>query len=273
MKLLVYTRTTGFRHPSIYMAIPTIQSLAESAGIAVEFTEDPTRFTHTGLAEFDVVAFVNTTGQVLDTAAQRSAFEGFIRNGGGFVGVHSAADTEYDWPFYAELIGAYFMAHPVLDQPGTLLLEDPSHPTLDFLRSDRWPILLEEFYSFRSNPRAKVRVLMRLDESDNILLNPNTSCNPAGPSFPLGYDAYMGDHPMSWCHDNLGGRAWYTALGHGLQMYADSDFRQHLLRGILTAGRRVAADCTPLPAPAQVPAYRPPELRQCYELLLPQLND
>lgn len=272
LKLLVYTRTTGFRHPSISLAIPTLQSLADSAGFAVEFIEDPLRFTPAALSEFDVVAFVNTTGQVLDTPAQRRAFEGFIRNGGGFVGVHSAADTEHDWPFYAELIGAQLMAHPVLSQPGTLLLEDPTHPTLDFLSANRWPLVLEEFYSFSSNPRSKARVLMRLDETDNIFLNPNSSCAPSSPTFPAGFDAYMGDHPMSWCHDNLGGRAWYTALGHGLHMYADAEFRQHLLRGILTAGRRIPADCSPLPAPVGLPEYRPPELRPCYELVLPTLN-
>lgn len=272
LKVLVYTRTTGFRHPSIFAAIPAIQSLADNAGFEVKFSEDPTGFTSANLAEVDVVAFVNTTGQVLDTRAQRQAFETFIRNGGGFVGVHAAADTEQDWPFYSELIGARFMTHPVLQQPGTLILEDPSHPTLDFLGDSRWPLLLEEFYSFSSNPRSKVRVLMRLDESDNLFLNPNTSCDPSGPTFPQGFDAYMGDHPMSWCHDNLGGRAWYTALGHGAHMYVDSEFRQHVLRGILTAGKRIPANCTPLPAPAGLPEYRPPELRACYELVLPPLN-
>lgn len=251
-KMLVYTRTASFRHASIPTAIQTIRDLGAANGFGVDATEDPAAFTDANLARYDVVAFVSTTGEILDDL-QQAAFERWVQAGGGFVGVHSAADTEYEWPFYAQLIGAYFRNHPVLPlgnaggpgvQPGDLHVEATDHPAVAHLPSP-WTVS-DEFYSFRSNPREHVRVLLTIDE-DSYMQDPNTSNLPTSPSFPLGETGTMGDHPMSWCHDNSGGRAWYTALGHSEHMYAMPEYRTHLLNGILTAARRVAADCAPRP--------------------------
>lgn len=240
-KVLVYTRTASFRHRSIPDAIAGIQSLGAENGFGVDATEDPATFTDAALAQYAVIAFVNTTGTVVDTPEQRAAIEHFIRRGGGFVGVHSAADTEYDWPFYGELVGAYFKNHPIL-QYGGFVNEAPDHPATAHFE-DRFTIY-DEFYAFQRSPRPEVRVLLSIDEN-TYLQNPNTSNLPTSPTFPVGETGTMGDHPMSWCHDRLGGRAWYTELGHSPYLYTYADYRQHLLNGILTAARRVEADCSP----------------------------
>ncbi len=268
-KVLVYSRTTGFRHTSIEVGQQVITLLGEGNDFSVDISEDPAVFTVENLKQYAVVVWLNTTLTVLDTAEQRAAFEDFIAGGGGYVGIHSAADTEYDWPFYEQLVGAHFLAHPVLNQPGRLQVEAPDHPSVAHLGGE-WFIPLEEFYSFRSNPRGQTRILLNIDES-SYTRQPNTSCDPTGATFPQGYAANMGDHPISWCHDNLGGRAWYTALGHSEYLYLDADYQQHILVGILTAARRVAADCALRPAPENTPAFIQPELQGCENLVVPGL--
>jgi type 1 glutamine amidotransferase len=251
-RMLVYTRTAGFRHESIANGIETIQALGADNHFTVDATEDPEAFNDDNLKKYDVVGFINTTGDVLDDT-QQAAFERYVRGGGGFVGVHSAADGEYDWPFYGELVGAYFKNHPITVlyfqgnfndlgvQPGNLIVEAAEHPAVAHLPSP-WRVS-DEFYSFRTNPRDRVRVLMSIDEG-SYLQDPNTSHLPISPGFPGTIQSgSMGDHPMSWCHDNLGGRAWYTALGHSASLYSDPNFQAHLLNGILTAARRIDADC------------------------------
>lgn len=240
-KVLVYTRTAGFRHRSIPDGIEAFRSLGDEHGFAVDTSEDPTVFSDANLAQYQVLAFVNTTGTIVDTPEQRAAIERFIGGGGGFVGIHSAADTEYDWPFYGELVGAYFRNHP-LQQYASMITEAPDHPATAHF-PERWTIY-DEFYSFQTNPREKVRVLLSIDES-SYLQNPNTSQLPTSPTFPAGETGTMGDHPMSWCHDRLGGRAWYSALGHAPYLYTYPEYRQFLLNGILTAARKVEADCAP----------------------------
>ena len=240
-KLLLYTRTGGFRHTSIPFAIDAIRGLGAENDFSVDATEDPNAFTDDNLKQYQVIVFANTTGEILDDA-QQAAMERFVAGGGGFVGVHSAADTEYEWPFYGRLIGAYFRNHPV-QQLGVFVNEAPDHPATAHLPA-RW-LIFDEFYSYRSNPRPDVRVLLSIDES-TYLQDPNTSHLPTPEGeFQEGETGTMGDHPMSWCHDNLGGRAWYTELGHSEYLYLLPDYRQHLLQGILTAARRVAADCAP----------------------------
>lgn len=248
-KMLVYTRTASFRHDSIPTAIEAIRQLGSANNFSVDATEDPTAFSDANLAQYAVVAFVSTTGEILDDT-QQAAFERWVTAGGGFVGVHSASDTEYDWPFYGELVGAYFKNHPVFPvwaeggpgvQPADFNIEAPDHPAMAHLPQP-WNVS-DEFYAFRENPRGRVRVLMSIDEN-SYNQDPNTSNLPTSPTFPLGETGTMGDHPMSWCHDNKGGRAWYTALGHSVHMYAIPEYLDHLLNGILTAARRVEADCT-----------------------------
>lgn len=235
-RVLLFTRTTGFRHASIPVAIETITALGREHGFDVHATEDPTAFSHRGLAPYAAVVFANTTGDVLE-GSQRAALARFVRRGGGWVGVHSAADTEYSSRFYTRLLaGGRFLAHPV-QQPGTLVREATHRSTRHL--SERWTVPLEEFYSFTSSVRGRSKVLLSIDES-TYLQDPNTSNLPTGPEQPLpqpGVSGVMGDHPMAWTHRVGRGRSWYTALGHEIGMYYDEAYRQHLLGGLLTAVR------------------------------------
>jgi type 1 glutamine amidotransferase len=265
-KMLLFSKTAGFRHASIEVGVQTIQQLAADNDFSVDHTEDASQFNVDNLAQYEVVGFLNTTLDVLN-AEQEAAFEEYVHSGGAYIGIHSAADTEHDWPFYGEVVGAQFLAHPVLNQPGTLRIEDPGHPSVAHV-GNPWQIPFEEFYSFKTNPRGSVRVLASIDES-SYLQGPNTSCDPTGPTFPQGYDGKMGDHPISWCHDKFAGRAWYTALGHEAYLYLLPEFQQHLLNGIFTATRRVEASCAVNGKPAEVPAYIEPVLVGCETTLLP----
>jgi glucose/arabinose dehydrogenase/type 1 glutamine amidotransferase/PKD repeat protein len=220
---LVFSKTAGFRHDAIADGIAAIQALAAQHGFNVDLTEDSNQFTDANLAQYDVVVWLNTTGDVLNNT-QQGAFERYIRAGGGYAGVHSASDTEYGWPWYGGLVGAYFNNHPA-PQTATIKVEDPAHPSTAHL-GPTW-VHFDEWYNFRANPRGNVHVLASLDE---------TSYNP-------GQGAMGPEHPIAWCHDYDGGRSWYTGLGHTRESYSDPAFRQHLLGGIQTAAGVVPADC------------------------------
>jgi type 1 glutamine amidotransferase len=209
-RVLVFSKTAGFRHESIPAGIQAIRELGAAHGFAVDTTEDASAFAPANLARFQAVVFLNTSGDILDPD-QQSAFESYIRDGGGFAGVHGAADTEYSWPFYGALVGAYFDSHPAI-QTAALTVEDRTHPATVHL-SPTWS-RTDEWYNYRTNPRASVHVLITLDES----------------SYSGGT---MGaDHPLAWWRAYQGGRCFYTGLGHTIESYAEPAFRAHLLGGI-----------------------------------------
>lgn len=208
--VLVFSKTAGYRHDSIAAGIAAVTALGEQAQFRVDATEAAGAFTDENLNRYRVVVFLNTTGDVLDTD-QQSAFERFIGRGGGFVGVHSASDTEYDWPWYGSLVGAYFKSHPRI-QPATLKVVDATHPStvhlpVEWKRTDEW-------YNFRDDPAAHGRALLVIDET----------------SYSGG--TMRTHHPMAWCQEYDGGRAWYTALGHTIETYSEPLFLAHLLGGI-----------------------------------------
>jgi cytochrome c len=213
-KVLVFSRTAGYRHDAIGPGIEAIRGLGASNGFAVEASEEPSLFNDAQLGEFDVVIWLSTTGDVL-TRDQQAAFERYIRAGGGWIGVHAAADTEYDWAWYGQLLGggAYFISHPAI-QTVTLNVEQASHSSTAHLPATFQ--LQDEWYNFRVNPRSAVNVLMTLEEA----------------SYQPGANAMGADHPIAWYHEFEGGRAWYTALGHRQELYRDAMFTRHLLGGI-----------------------------------------
>lgn len=216
--ILVFTRTEGFRHDTIPLAVETLRALAGEAGLAVEHGEDPAAFAPERLARYRAVAFALTTGNLLDEA-QRAAFEAYVRDGGGFLSLHSAADTGHDWPFYGELVGAWFRSHPPGLQRARVRFEDPA------VEAAHGPWRIEdELYDFHRNPRPWVRVIATLHER----------ADGGGTG---------ADHPIAWCHERLGGRAWYSGLGHDAALYADPVFRAHLLAGLrYVAGTVVRCD-------------------------------
>ncbi|GIF46109.1 glucose/arabinose dehydrogenase [Asanoa ferruginea] len=212
--VLIFSKTAGFRHDSIPAGIAAIQQLGAQNNFTVEATEDANQFTAANLARFQAVIFLSTTGDVLN-AAQQTAFEGYVRAGGGYAGIHAAADTEYDWPWYGNLVGAYFLQHPAIQQV-TVRIEDGSHPSTAGLPTN-W-VRTDELYSYRTNPRANVHVLANLDESTYT-------------------GGGMGDHPIAWCRAYDGGRTWYSGLGHTQESYTEANFRTHLLGGIRYAAQ------------------------------------
>ncbi|MEU5965817.1 ThuA domain-containing protein [Micromonospora parva] len=221
--VLVFSKTAGFRHDAIPVGIQTIRDLGAANNFTVTATEDAAAFTTSNLNQYEAVVFLNTTGDVLN-ASQQTAFESYIGSGRGYVGVHAAADTEYDWPFYGNLVGAWFASHPAIQQ-ANMKVEDRGHAATGHLpqtwtRTDEW-------YNYRTNARSSAHVLATLDES---------SYSGGG----------MGaDHPLSWCKSYSGGRSFYTGAGHTQASYAEPAFRNHLLGGIRYASGRSKADCRP----------------------------
>ncbi len=226
MRVLVFSKTAGFRHDSIPDGIAAIRQLGQQNSFDIDATEDAAAFTDANLARYQTVIFLSTTGDILNDT-QQAAFERYIRGGGGFAGVHSATDTEYDWAWYGGLVGAYFQSHPAI-QRASIRIADSSHPSTAGLpaaweRNDEW-------YNFRLNPRGRVKTLATLDET-----------------------TYQGgsmgaDHPIAWCQLYDGGRAWYTAGGHTRESYAEPLFRQHLLGGIQFTARIKDGACAALTA-------------------------
>jgi type 1 glutamine amidotransferase len=217
-RVLVFTKTAGWRHDSIPTAIAALQRLGAQEDLAVDHSEEPGDFNDKNLQRYRAVIFANTTGDVLD-AAQQAAMENFVRAGGGYMGVHSAADTEYDWPWYGQLMGAWFKGHPPGLQTTKVMFEHEGIASA----APAW-VVTDEMYNYRSNPRNAVRVTATVDERD--------------------YEGgTMGaDHPIAWCHRYDGGRAWYTGLGHDIKLYADPQFEAQLRRGLRYAAG-MSPDC------------------------------
>ncbi|MEE6283178.1 ThuA domain-containing protein [Georgenia sp. MJ170] len=222
---LVFSKTAGFRHDSIEAGVEAIEQLGEDNGFSVDHTEEAADFTTENLSQYDVVVWLSTTGDVLN-GTQQTAFESYIQNGGGYAGIHAASDTEYDWEWYGDLVGAYFSGHPPGTPDGTVVVEDHAHPSTEHLPA-RWD-RTDEWYSFRDNPRGDVHVLASLDES----------------TYDAGGNAMGDDHPIAWCHDYDGGRSWYTGGGHTDESFAEPAFLTHVLKGLQTAAGVVGADCT-----------------------------
>jgi cytochrome c len=208
-KVLVFSKTAGFRHGSIASGIKAVEKLGLENNFKVDATEDASFFTEEKLSQYSVVIFMNTTGDILD-AVQQADFERYIQAGGGFVGVHAATDTEYGWPWYNKLVGAYFKGHPK-QQVGTLNIIDKNHASTKLLETS-W-IKKDEWYNFKEiNP--EINVLIEIDEK----------------SYEGGENGEH--HPISWYHDYDGGRSFYTEMGHTDVTFENPTFLTHLLGGI-----------------------------------------
>lgn len=210
-KVLIFAKTAGYHHNSIAVGIPAIQKLGAENKFAVDTTTDASKFTTQNLKQYKAVIFLNTTGDVLNDEQQK-VFEQYIKSGGGFMGVHAATDTEYDWPWYGNLVGAYFGGHPA-QQTATLNIVDQKtnatkHLPNPWVRKDEW-------YSFKWMAQGLHELIVIDEKSYNI--------NKIPP---------MEHHPMAWYHAYDGGRAFYTELGHTDESYADPLYLQHILSGI-----------------------------------------
>ena len=215
-KVLVFSKTSGFYHESIPDGIQAIIDLGKQNGFLVDTTKNAEMFTEELLKEYNAVIFLSTTGDVLNNS-QQAEFERYIQAGGGFVGIHAAADTEYDWNWYGKMVGGYFVDHPGINDPhpnvqqGDLDVIDKTNPSTSFL-PEKWT-RTDEWYSYK-NFNSEVNVLITLDEN----------------SYQGGKD--MGKHPIAWYHEYDGGRAFYTGGGHTRASYKEELFLKHVLEGI-----------------------------------------
>ncbi|KIO77770.1 Crp/Fnr family transcriptional regulator [Pedobacter lusitanus] len=208
-RILVFSKTAGFRHSSIPTGKAAILKLGKEHNFDVDTTENAAVFNEKTLKKYAAVVFLQTTGNILNDQ-QKASFEKYIKSGGGFAGIHAATDTEYEWPWYGKLVGAYFVSHPA-QQVATLNVTDRSHRSTKHLpaiweRKDEW-------YNFK-NIGDDLKVLITIDEN----------------SYKGGINGAV--HPMAWYHEYDGGRAWYTELGHTEESYTDPNYLEHLLGGI-----------------------------------------
>jgi len=214
-RALVFSKTAGFRHQSIPEAVAALKKMGQTHVFNVYTTEDAGAFNDDNLAKYDVVILTSTTGTIFNDE-QKAAFQRFVQSGKGVVGIHSATDTEYEWPWYNKMIGAYFLAHPQ-QQTVRLEVKDKTHPA-SFHLPDTW-LWTDELYEFRDiNP--DIKVLINADESSYKVAKGNGD-----------------NHPMAWYHEYDGGRVFYTALGHVESAWEDPDFLKHVYGGIWYAAK------------------------------------
>ncbi len=209
ISILVFSKTAGFRHASIPDGIKAIQIMSKKNGWQVDATEDASVFNESSLQQYNVIIFLSTTGDILDDAQQLEMTR-WIQAGGGFVGIHAATDTEYEWPWYNDLAGAYFTSHPkiqeaVIDRVDSTFIATKHLP-------ERWK-RTDEWYNFKSI-KSHISVLLNLDES----------------SYEGGKNGE--NHPVAWYHAFDGGRSFYTALGHTSESFIEPLFLEHLKGGI-----------------------------------------
>jgi type 1 glutamine amidotransferase len=226
-RVLVFSRTLGYRHASITNGIVALRELGRQNSFTVDATEEPTVFGPTNLARYAAVVFLSVTGDVLNSD-QEGELKSYVSGGGGFIGIHGAAfgplACEDQWGWYGDMFCCAFKNHSAV-VPGVLHLEDAAHPANAGL-PERWA-RSEEWYNFSGTPRGCARVLATVDET-----------------------TYRGgtmgqDHPIVWCRQVGQGRMWYTAMGHTESSFDEPLLRQHLLNGILIATARKPADFSP----------------------------
>jgi uncharacterized protein len=223
-KALLVTTTRGWHHESVHKGVLALQQLGVRNNFDVSLLQDPEGFTDKNLKQYKVVIFLNTTGDILDSAQQK-VMERFIQAGNGFVGIHSAADTEYDWGWYGQLVGRMFLIHPVI-QTATVRLTAEEFPGLQGFSGNR--IWTDEWYEFGPEKTPGLTYVLTVDEKTYNPAVEWKNRNRRGVG--------MGEfHPVAWYHLFDGGRAFYTALGHLPAIYDDTDYLNHLYAAIFWA--------------------------------------
>ncbi|MBI1781760.1 MAG: ThuA domain-containing protein [Sphingobacteriales bacterium] len=221
-KALLVTTTRGWHHESLHYGVVALNKLATQNNFDLVLMQDPNSINDKYLADFQVVIFLCTTGDIFDSAQQK-VFERYIQSGKGYVGVHSASDTEYDWDWYNKLVGRMFHIHPAI-QTARLQVLNSSFPGMtSFTNNQLWT---EEWYEFGPEKISGLNYLLSVDEKT---YNPVTNW---GVKKGNGMGAL---HPISWYHEFDGGRSFYTALGHMPTDFENESFLNHLYGGIYWA--------------------------------------
>ena len=221
LRILVFSKTASYRHQSIVAGKGALFQLARQRGFEVDTTENADAFSAQTLRHYDALVFLCTSGEVLNDA-QQEAMRGFIQAGGGFVGIHSAADTEYEWEWYGKLVGAYFNGHP--NNPNVreavMTVTEKQHAATAHLPAT-WK-RMDEWYDYKAM-QPDLKVLITVDETSYKRADENPQREP---------------HALAWYHEFDGGRAFYTGLGHTSESYAEPLFLEHVYGGIKYAAGR-----------------------------------
>lgn len=223
VNVLVFSKTSGFRHESISSGLKMLYDQSKKQNWIITATENSGLLRDAFLSNFDVVVFLNPSGDAIDTEGQ-TAFEKFMKSGKGFVGIHAAADCEYEWPFYGKLVGGYFKTHPA-SQEATVVFENLDHPAMKPFKGMKSYTTYDEWYTFKENPRPNVNVLATIDES-SIKKYDNENWK-------------MGDHPIIWWSEKEGIRSFYTGFGHTHEAFQDKYIIEHITNAVNWAVRRI----------------------------------
>ncbi|MGE0021578.1 MAG: ThuA domain-containing protein [Draconibacterium sp.] len=223
LNVLVFSKTSGFRHESISSGLKMLFDHSAKQNWVITATENDALLRDGFLSTFDVVVFMNPTGNAIDADGQ-AAFEKFMKTGKGFVGIHAAADCEYEWPYYGSLVGGYFKTHPA-SQTATVVFEKSEHPAMKPFNGMKSYSTFDEWYTFKENPRPNVHVLATLDET-TIKKFDNDNFR-------------MGDHPIIWWNEKNGIRSFYTGFGHTHEAFQDEKIQEHIKNAINWAGKRI----------------------------------
>ncbi len=221
-KALLVTTTRGWHHESVHAGVLAIQQLGVKNNFDVVLQESPGAITDKNLEQFKVIIFLNTTGDIFDSAQQK-VMERFIQSGKGYVGIHSASDTEYDWDWYNKLVGRMFYIHPAV-QTAKMTIVDPSFPGLQGFAQNEY--FTDEWYHFGPEKVTDLKYILAIDESS---YDPKAEW---GEKKVTGMGKF---HPIAWYHNFDGGRSFYTALGHLPTNFSNTAFLNHLYAGIFWA--------------------------------------
>ncbi|WP_244624717.1 ThuA domain-containing protein [Sphingomonas sp. So64.6b] len=214
-RVLIFSKSTGWRHMSITPGVAALKALGARAGMTMIASEDPDIFSTDGLKDVKAIILLSDTS-ARDAASEwftdtrREAFEAFVHRGGGVVGIHAAADSHYNWPWYGRMIGARFQRHPQGTPEGTITVVDPRHPAMKGLA----PVTrhVDEWYYFEDyNPRLHLLATIDPASIGEADVNPN---------------------PVAWCQEFEGGRIFYTAMGHTDESYRDPWFVKQIENGL-----------------------------------------
>jgi|CZKZ01.1.fsa_nt_gi type 1 glutamine amidotransferase len=227
-RILVYTRNytpdgKGYVHDNIAASVEAIQKMGAEKGFAVDYTDNPNVFSNTNLKQYAAIIFSNSDNEAFSSDAQREAFKRYIESGGGFVGIHSAAGSERDWPYYTSVLGGKFAAHPKI-QPFTVRVADPQFPAVkDQPASFEWTD--ECYFLDHLNP-----------DIHPVLVTDRTKLNYLD-ALKIDVSSFPNPMPLAWFHEFDGGREFYIALGHHKEDYANPVLYGIIENGILWSMR------------------------------------
>jgi len=248
-RILVFTKAKGYVHASIPVGVQAIIKLGQQHHFDVDTTSDASQFTEDNLKKYAALVFISTTGNTMNSD-QKVQLQRYMEAGGGFVGIHAAADAEYGWPWYNKLVGAWFLSHPGNPniRKATVVVTDTSSPATKGLphlweRTDEW-------YNYKDIDPS-IKVLAKLDEE----------------SYEGGENG--DNHPIAWYHSFDGGRSFYTGGGHTDESYSEPLFLEHLAGGIQYA----IGDNAPLDYSKAYAVKAPEENRFTKVILSNDLNE